>query len=98
MSKIRRFMHAVTGSVAALVIAVAIPGGHAYLAGPESLAGSVQDETDAEYLAAFLAQCNDIVKEEFKYQPGADLSQKEVLGIYFTVYSHMGAKEKLIFF
>ena len=40
MSKIRRFMHAVTGSVAALVIAVAIPGGHAYLAGPESLAGS----------------------------------------------------------
>ncbi len=44
MSKIRRFMHAVTGSVAALVIAVAIPGGHAYLAGPESLAGSGYEE------------------------------------------------------
>ncbi len=55
----------------------------------------MQDETDAKYLATFLAQCNDIVKEEFKYLPGADLSQKEVLGIYFTVYSHMGAKEKL---
>ncbi len=55
----------------------------------------LQDETDAKYLATFLAQCNDIVKEEFKYQPGADLSQKDVLGIYFTVYPYMGANEKL---
>ena len=47
----------------------------------------VQDETDTKYVATFLAQCNDIVKEEFNYQPGADLTQKDVLGINFIVYS-----------
>ena len=55
----------------------------------------LQDEADAKYLATVLSQCNDIVKEEFIYQPGADLTQKDVLGIYFTVYSSTDKKEKL---
>ncbi len=55
----------------------------------------LQDEHDAKYLATILAQCNDIVKEEFGYQPGADLSQKDVLGINFTVYPSAGSNEKL---
>ena len=58
----------------------------------------LQDEYGAKYLAKFLAQCNDIVKEEFEYQPGADLSQKDVLGIYFTVYPFAGSNEKLGFY
>lgn len=55
----------------------------------------LHDETDAKYLAKFLAECNDIVKEEFNYQPGADLTQKDVLGICFTVYPSAGSNEKL---
>lgn len=58
----------------------------------------LQDEDDAKYLATILAQCNDIVKEEFEYQPGADLSKKDVLGIYFTVYPSAGSSEKLGFY
>lgn len=58
----------------------------------------LQDEHDAKYLATILAQCNDIVKEEFEYQPGADLSKKDVLGIYFTVYPSAGSNEKLGFY
>ena len=58
----------------------------------------LKDEYDSKYLATFLAQCNDIVKEEFGYQPGADLSQKDVLGIYFTVYPSAGSNEKLGFY
>ena len=52
MSKIKRLMYAVTGVVAALVMAVAIPGGHAHMAGPESLAGSImnwQEKADHGY-------------------------------------------------
>lgn len=41
----------------------------------------LQDEYSAKNLAAPLAECNDIVKEEFEYQPGADLSRRDVLGI-----------------
>ncbi|MCR5108533.1 MAG: hypothetical protein K6B28_10275 [Lachnospiraceae bacterium] len=58
----------------------------------------LKDETDAKYLAPFLAKCNDIVKEEFEYQPGADLSQKDVLGLYFFIYPSAGSKEKLGFY
>lgn len=36
----------------------------------------LQDEYSAKNLAAPLAECNDIVKEEFEYQPGADLSRR----------------------
>ncbi|MCR5511918.1 MAG: beta-lactamase family protein, partial [Lachnospiraceae bacterium] len=43
MSKNKKFLHAVIGVVAALVIAVSIPGGHAHMAGPESLAEYVDD-------------------------------------------------------
>ena len=55
----------------------------------------IKNEADAKFLATVLSQCNDIVKEEFIYQPGADLTQKDVLGIFFTVYSSTDKKEKL---
>ena len=58
----------------------------------------LQDEYSAKNLAAPLAECNDIVKEEFEYQPGADLSRRDVLGIYFTVYPRAGSNEKLGFY
>ena len=58
----------------------------------------LEDETDAKYLAPFLAKCNDIVKEEYGYQPGADLSKREVLGIYFDLYPSAGSKDKLGYF
>ena len=55
----------------------------------------VNDESDAKYVASYLAECNEKVFEEFKYKPGADLTDKNVLGITFYIYPSVGADDRI---
>ena len=55
----------------------------------------VNDESDAKYVASYLAECNEKVFEELKYKPGADLTDKNVLGITFYIYPSVGADDRI---
>ena len=54
MSKNKKILHAEIGVVAALVMAVAIPGGHAHMASPELLSGSGYEDATGTYISEYL--------------------------------------------
>ena len=52
----------------------------------------LEDEADARAIAGVLAECNTIVTEQWHYQPGADLTSRDVVGISFYFYPSTDAK------
>ncbi len=46
----------------------------------------LDNASDARAIAAVLAECNPIVTEQWQYQPGADLTDRDVVGITFNFY------------
>ena len=46
----------------------------------------LDNASDARAIAVVLAECNSIVTEQWQYQPGADLTDRDVVGITFYFY------------
>ena len=46
----------------------------------------MEDASDARAIAGTLAKCNPIITEQWQYQPGADLTDRDVVGIGFNFY------------
>ena len=53
----------------------------------------MDNSSDAKRIAVVLAKCNEIVTEEWEYQPGADLTKDDVLGIAFNCYPELSDKK-----
>lgn len=53
----------------------------------------LDNSSDAKRIAPVLAKCNEIVTEEWEYQPGADLTENDVLGIAFNCYPELSDKK-----
>ena len=55
----------------------------------------MEDEEDAKAIAKIAAYGNQIVTEQWNYQPGEDLTKREVVGLYFGLYDDVGFKSRL---
>ena len=53
----------------------------------------VSTQDDAKALAEMLSNCNRIVSDQWNYTPGADLTDKKIMGIHFYFYPVGGNKE-----
>ena len=51
------------------------------------------DDAAARKIAGTLAKCNTIVAEQWNYQPGADLTKHDAVGISFYFYPYEGSKD-----
>jgi len=52
----------------------------------------MDNSSDARAIAGVLAECNAIVTEEWQYQPGADLTDPDVLGLAFKLFTRNSYK------
>lgn len=53
----------------------------------------LDNTSDAKVIAEALAKCNEVVTEQWEYQPGADLTDRDVVGIAFNFYPKKSDKK-----